>query len=53
MSKLYDGEYKVKFVRKTGGGNFFFLLAEDVASVNVKDMKVLTHLKYICILFVI
>lgn len=44
VSKLYDdGEYEVKFLRKTAVGKFVFPHAEDVASVNVKDiMQVLT-----------
>lgn len=41
--KYDDGDYEVKFLRKTLGGNFVFPYAEDIASVNTKDIiQVLT-----------
>jgi hypothetical protein len=36
---LVDGDdYEVKFLRKTAGGKFIFPAAEDIASVQLKDI---------------
>lgn len=39
VTKQYsDGDYEVKFLRKTAGGKFIFPATEDIASVQIKDV---------------
>lgn len=41
--KYADGDYEIKFLRKTTGGKFIFPAAEDIASVQINDVvQVLT-----------